>query len=58
MNEMNGKQECINGVKCGVGHCKYHTTENRCTAGRINVQNESAMKKAETFCSTYETRTY
>ena len=53
MSDMNERCDCLNGVGCGVCACKYHTSENRCTAERINVQNENACRKAETFCSTF-----
>lgn len=43
----------LHGVGCQVSGCKYHTTENRCTANSICVQNENAQNKAETFCSTF-----
>lgn len=43
----------INGVECGVINCMYNTNGKKCTADRIQVRNESAMKKAETFCSTF-----
>ena len=41
------------GVGCGVTSCKYHTTENNCCANRITVESEDAVRKAETFCSTF-----
>ena len=41
------------GVGCGVISCKYHTADNCCTAERIDVQNGSAQRKVETFCSTF-----
>ncbi len=43
----------LSGVKCQVTNCKYHTAENCCSAQRIQVQNENAQQKAETFCSTF-----
>lgn len=43
----------LRGVGCGVTSCKYHTSENNCTANRITVQSENAVRKAETFCSTF-----
>ena len=46
----NGKIDCC--VKDG----KYHTAANQCTASHINVSNEDAQRKAETFCATFENR--
>ncbi|MGI6029394.1 MAG: DUF1540 domain-containing protein [Candidatus Heteroscillospira sp.] len=44
---------CVTAVGCSVENCTYHTLENRCGASRINVQNEKAMQKGETFCATF-----
>lgn len=46
--------DCINGVGCGVVGCKFHTTDGNCCADHIVVQNGTATRKAETFCSTFE----
>lgn len=47
----NGSERtCVN---CGVSGCKYHTSGNYCSATNIDVQNENAVRKAETFCSTF-----
>lgn len=50
--------EHLHGVGCDVTHCKYngsHCGEGAtCCASKITVRNESAMRKAETFCSTFE----
>jgi hypothetical protein len=43
----------ISGVSCGAKNCKYHTTEDKCSASSIKVENTSAMKKAETWCGTF-----
>ena len=40
-------------VGCDVIGCKYHTAGNCCSASHINVQNESAQRKGETYCSTF-----
>ncbi|MCL2342748.1 MAG: DUF1540 domain-containing protein [Firmicutes bacterium] len=40
-------------VACGVTSCKYHSGSNHCAAKGINVQNENAHQKADTFCSTF-----
>lgn len=48
----------LSGVDCDVTNCKYHGSHCgagcACCASHINVQNPSAMRKAETFCSTFE----
>ena len=41
------------GVGCDVTGCKYNTIDCRCTAEKINVQNEKAATKGETYCSTF-----
>lgn len=46
----------ISGVECGVINCMYNTDGRKCTADHICVKNENAMKKAETFCSTFTTK--
>ena len=45
----------VQNVGCTAEQCKYNTSKN-CTANHIEVCNESAVKKAETFCSTFEAR--
>ena len=48
----------LRGVGCDVTNCKYNGCHcgagETCCAGHISVKNESAMRKAETFCSTFE----
>ena len=46
-------QECISGVCCHVENCTYHTKGDMCSAGSIDVKNENALTKAETFCGTF-----
>ena len=50
--------EHLKGVGCDVTHCRYNGTHcgagATCCAKQITVRNESAMRKAETFCSTFE----
>ncbi len=43
-------------VGCTVKECRYHTAANCCSARQINVQNETAHQKTETFCATFENR--
>lgn len=46
------------GVGCDATHCKYNGIHcgagASCCAAQITVRNENAMRKAETFCSTFE----
>ena len=50
-----GSNSCdtLSGVLCDVKHCKHHTTDGRCTANTIKVENSAAMKMSETCCSTF-----
>jgi len=57
MNAKNNSCNCVQNVGCNVKECKYHSPENLCNATHINVQNEKAQRKSETFCSTFESRT-
>ena len=47
---------CVQNVGCSVKDCKYHTENNICCAKSIKVSNESAQRKADTFCSTFENK--
>lgn len=53
MNNTNKDKRCINGVSCGVTSCIHHVNGNCCNAEHINVANENAEMKVETFCSTF-----
>ncbi|MGN1002259.1 MAG: DUF1540 domain-containing protein [Oscillospiraceae bacterium] len=45
---------CVKGVGCDVYNCKYNDVESKCCkAEHINVQNKTAVSKAETFCDTF-----
>lgn len=44
------------GVGCGVVNCKFHGRDNCCHADSIVVESQSALRKAETFCGTFEAR--
>ncbi len=43
----------LSGVDCDVVNCKYHSVDNCCHARSITVQSPNAVRKAETFCSTF-----
>jgi hypothetical protein len=49
--------EKLRGVGCDVVSCKYHGCDNCCHASSIVVESQNAIRKAETFCSTFETKT-
>ena len=56
MNEKPGIEKTVHSVVCSVKDCIYHHAANMCTAHKINVSNEKAQRKAETFCATFENR--
>jgi len=56
MTNANTRGGHLNGVVCDVKSCAYNHDGSMCCADAIMVQNESAQKKAETFCSTFKTR--
>lgn len=43
----------ISGVSCDAKNCKHHTQDDKCTASNIKVENNSAVKKSETWCGTF-----
>ena len=45
--------EKLDGVGCDVAACRFNESDNRCSAQHINIESRSAMKKGETFCSTF-----
>ena len=47
------RENCLHGVRCNVESCAYHGAGNVCTAAAIDVRNENALTKAETFCGTF-----
>ncbi|MCL2546506.1 MAG: DUF1540 domain-containing protein [Oscillospiraceae bacterium] len=51
-------QNKLNGVSCSVSTCTHHGPGNICCAKTIKVGTEYAESKAETFCSTFENKTY
>jgi hypothetical protein len=46
----------VQNVGCSVKDCKYHSGDDVCIAEHIKVQNESAQRKAETYCGTFTQR--
>ena len=53
INQGHTSRDCISGVCCNVENCKHHARGDVCTAPHIDVKNESALTKAETFCGTF-----
>ena len=57
MSESRKNSSCVKGVGCGVKNCRYNdSVDGRCTASHIDVQNRTALNKAETFCDTFEAK--
>ena len=49
-------ENTITSVGCCVSTCSYNTSDKHCSAQRIDVANENAERKAETFCSTFKAK--
>lgn len=56
MNNNCNNSACINGVCCHVCNCVHHTQTDCCDAQKIDVANDKAQQKGETFCSTFSPR--
>jgi hypothetical protein len=57
MANNNGEsRQRVQNVGCSVKDCIYHTPNNVCSAEHISVQNESAQRRAETFCGTFSNK--
>ena len=52
MNENCGCK--ISGIKCEVKACRYHTKDNCCDAGCIEVVHHNAQTSSETACGTFQ----
>ena len=50
---MDRKTQPISGVSCTVESCRHHARGGICTAQHIDVKNEKALTRAETFCGTF-----
>lgn len=44
------------GVGCDVINCRYHGADNHCHADSIVVESHAAIRKAETFCGTFQAK--
>jgi hypothetical protein len=58
MKDVKKSADRLPGVGCDATHCRYNGTHcgagATCCAAQITVRSENAMRKAETFCSTFE----
>ncbi|WP_352417997.1 DUF1540 domain-containing protein [Proteiniborus sp.] len=43
----------LNGVKCVVNTCYYHTDGDYCSAAKIEIQPRNASSTEETDCATF-----
>lgn len=43
----------LDGVKCIVNTCRYHTSGDYCTASSIEIQPRNANTTEETDCATF-----
>lgn len=50
---MNTDKKIINGVYCEVKNCSYHTVDNKCTAGSIQVS-PCKDAKCDPDCATFK----
>ncbi|MBP3484849.1 MAG: DUF1540 domain-containing protein [Oscillospiraceae bacterium] len=53
MSDNRMSRDQITGVGCDVSNCKYNTIDSKCSASHIDVQNERATTKSETYCATF-----
>lgn len=45
--------DSLDGVKCVVNSCMYHTNGDRCTAKKIEIRPRNASKSDDTDCATF-----
>lgn len=51
---MHNKNEVIEGVKCVVSNCLYHSEGNKCGADKIEIAPKNASTSEETDCNTFK----
>lgn len=51
-----GSKDVISGIKCEVKNCTYHTTNDRCEAGKIEVGYCGSCNCSETACTTFKAK--
>ena len=54
LSKKNDWNEKLSGVGCDVQNCTYHGKDGCCHAQSITVESKNALRKAETFCGTFE----
>ncbi|MBE6733222.1 MAG: DUF1540 domain-containing protein [Ruminococcaceae bacterium] len=45
-------------IVCSVKNCIHHTTDDTCSAGKIEVGNHSASTARETCCDTFKAKSH
>lgn len=58
MDNTNKTDHRLSGVGCEVYACKYHKDNNYCSAPHIDVRKDNATTGTETFCSTFDQKTF
>ena len=53
MSDNRMSRDQITCVGCDVTNCKYNTIDSKCSASHIDVQNDRATTKSETYCATF-----
>lgn len=53
-NECNEK--IVQGILCDAKNCVYHTCDDHCKAGEIQVGYHSSCNSSETACTTFKTK--
>ena len=54
---MSDKNNCgVQVIGCCVKDCKFHVSNDYCSAANIKVENAQAKNKGETFCATFVNR--
>ena len=56
MSDNRMSRDQITGVGCDVSNCKYNTIDSKCSASHIDVQNDRATTKSQTYCATFRPR--
>lgn len=55
-SDHNDNYSWITNVGCNVHSCSFNTEDHYCSAQRIDVENDRAQRKAETFCATFSAK--
>lgn len=54
--ENNTNEKTVPGILCDASHCIHHTSDDRCTAGAIQVGYKSSCECSETACTTFRAK--